>query len=619
MDQFHLLNNMAILSAKDFFGDKPGSVIQNASSTPIVVPNKIQRRETFLGMKQGEESIPARAAARVGEITKEEVGKAGERFAGVMGKAEGPVEKGAAILTLPLRAAGTTARIFGKSIAEPLQKFAEFIGSPIVEKIEQAVPGFSEEVAANVGKITEVVSGKAEQIKQAVGEENYQSLADTAEVLSTFYGGKTVAAPVEKALQEGMEAGVRTGKELAESAARIAASGREMAEAGVRKVGEKVAEKGGGISESLVANINRINPSKRQQFQVQHGVSEERWLIERGIVGTRDKTVKELANRFQTIRQNVDEALEKIPGNYRDPRITTVADDAAAFAKSVESKQAGRMSQLAEKVKGEGLTTSEINEVKRFYERNIKTGYKKDPTKTAEQVQRATNRDSDIREALFDIADKNGFGNLRELNKEIQASKFLADEIAGKMQGQAANNMMTLTDWIVATPGVVDPAFFAGFVGKKLLSTETARAFAARALAGFPKVKPLPRADLDLITKKAGELLKKQADIKAQTEQAALLADELQKAGFTMSEGQRGFIMENPIPLSPNEQALIRAAKNRAEQQQMVQYLLEQRAQGKAVGKGFVIQNIDNVSILNPQERFDPYRLGPDIEYYAPR
>ncbi len=92
------------------------------------------------------------------------------------------------------------------------------------------------------------------------------------------------------------------------------------------------------------------------------------------------------------------------------------------------------------------------------------------------------------------------------------------------------------------------------------------------------------------------------------------MADELQKAGFTMSEGTKGFITENPIPLSRNEQALIRAAKNRAEQQQMVNYILEQRAQGRAVGEGFTVQDIDNVPILNPRERFDPYRLGPDIE-----
>ena len=341
----------------------------------------------------------------------------------------------------------------------------------------------------------------------------------------------------------------------------------------------------------------------------------EQWLRERGIVGTREQTIKQTTENFKSLRQNVDEAFEKIPGNHRDPRITTVADEAAEFAKSTESRETGRMSQLVEKAKGEGLTMSEINEVKQFYERKIKTGYKKDPTKTSEQVQRATNRDTGIREAQLEIADKGGFTNLREMHKEIQANRFLSDEIAGRMEGQGANNMMTITDLIVLIPGlVVDRSFLAGFVAKKLFSTETVRAAAAKILSGSGKPRPLPRADLDEITKRASELLKREEDLRMETQKAALLIDELQKAGYTMSEGSKGFIVENPIPLSRNEQALIRSAENAAQQKQIVDYILEQRAKGNAVGEGFTIQDVDNVPILNPQERFNPNKMETDIE-----
>jgi len=101
-------------------------------------------------------------------------------------------------------------------------------------------------------------------------------------------------------------------------------------------------------------------------------------------------------------------------------------------------------------------------------------------------------------------------------------------------------------------------------------------------------------------------VLKREEDIRIETQKAALLADELQKAGFSMSEGARGFIMENPIPLTRNEQALIRSAKNMEEQKQIVNYILEQRSQGKAVGNGFTLEDVENVPILNPQERFNP-------------
>ncbi|MEK7553293.1 MAG: hypothetical protein AAB504_01225, partial [Patescibacteria group bacterium] len=328
----------------------------------------------------------------------------------------------------------------------------------------------------------------------------------------------------------------------------------------------KLGETGEKISEPLIAGINRINPAKRQQFYLQQGVSEEQWLKERGIIGTRHNTIAELAKRFKALRENVDTALEKIPGNYREQRIITVADEAAEVARATENPRASRMVSLAEKAKGEGLTTKEINEVKQFYEQNVKVAYKKDITKTSEQVQRATNRDTGIREALFEIADKAGFKELGEINKEIQASKFLGDEIAGKMQGQAANNMMSLTDWIAITPGAIDPSFLSGFAAKKIFSTETVRAFAAKVLAGFPEKKALPQANMDEIIRRAKDFLIRAADIKLETEKSALLYDELQKSGFKKGVGENAFIIENPIPLTREEQTLIRAAKNKAEQ-----------------------------------------------------
>jgi hypothetical protein len=467
---------------------------------------------------------------------------------------------------------------------------AGLVGDVALEGIKAVTPDFVEKGAGWL--LSLIGDAIPEEAKQKVVEwaEAHPEAVDNLKAV----GNIASLVPIGKGAQVGAK-GVIKGTE------KVASKTLDVTGSTAKQVGEKIVEKSGGLSESLIANVNKINPSKRREFQIQQGVSEEKWLKDRGIVGTRETTVKELADRFQSLRQNVDEAIEKIPGQYRDERITGVAEESADFAKRIESSESGRITELAEKAKGVGLTPTEINEVKRFYERNVKTGYLKDPTKTAEQVQRATNRDAGIREALLEIADKNGFSNLREINKEIQASKFLADEIAGKMQGQAANNLMSFTDWVVATPGIaIDPAILSGFVAKNALSTETVRAFAAKALSGFPKIKELPRADLDEITKRAQSLLKKQEDIKIQTEQAAILADELKKSGFTMSEGSRGFIMENPIPLTRNEQALIRAAKNKAEQQQIVNYILEQRSQGNAVGDGFVIKEIDNVPILNP-------------------
>jgi len=565
------------------------SVLEQAWSGGV--PKSVPESPTFLGYKQGEESVPAETARAISSTIQSQGQK--------MAEEPSIVGKTAVALESPLKVGADVARGVVKA-AEPIMKPISKAISAGADILQKTLP---KDTLNEIGIELQTAGKNIESLKDKVGSEVFQSLKDTFDLLSTFYvGGKgaTLTTKTAEATKSVVENIVKTGTEA-------------LVNAGV-KTAEVIAPKTKGLSESIIANINRLNPLKRKEFVAQQGISAEKWLIERGIVGTREKTIEELANRFKTLRENVDNALDKIPGQYKDSRITIVADEAAEFAAQTESKLSGRIAELANKAKNEGLTTSEINEVKRFYERNIKTGYKKDATKTSEQIQRATNRDSGIRESLLEIADKNGFTNLREINKEIQASKFLGDEIAGKMEGQGANNLMTLTDWIAITPGAIDPTFLSGFVTKKLLSTETARAFAAKALAGFPKVKTMPLADLDEITKRATELFKKIETAKAETTQAALLADELQKSGFTMSEGVKGFITENPIPLSRNEQALIKAAKNQAEQEQIVKYILEQRSQGKAVGEGFTIQDIDNIPILNPQERFNPNKMLPDIK-----
>lgn len=486
-----------------------------------------------------------------------------------------------------------------KATLTPQQE--EMIGST-VQKGAEAV--------AETDTVKNIIAGFndfAEKNPEAAS--NLRTAADYTQFLLDAIGLK-VGVPMSRVAAE------TAGEVLAKAgpAVRTAGEATEAMVEGTKKVAGALKPDTTGISESLIANINRINPSKRQEFKMQQGVSEEQWLRERGIIGTREQTVQKLAENFEALRKNVDEALDQIPGNHRDPRVTVIAEDSLEFARAVESPEISRIAALADKAKGTGLTVREINELKRFYERNIKVGYMKDPTKTAEAVQLATNRDSGIRNALFEIADKNGFSNLRDINKEIQANKFLADEIAGKMEGQGANNLMTLTDWIVATPGAINPQFLGAFLGKKIFGLESVKSFAAKILAGFPKAKDLPRADLEDITRRAQEVLKKQEDLRVETEKAAVLADELQKAGFVMSDGEKAFIMENPLPLTREEQAMIRAAKNREEQLQMMNYILEQRAEGRAVGPGFTIDDIDNTPILNPRERFDPNRMERDIQ-----
>lgn len=92
---------------------------------------------------------------------------------------------------------------------------------------------------------------------------------------------------------------------------------------------------------------------------------------------------------------------------------------------------------------------TEINEVKRFYEKNNKFTYGKDIT-AGEKSVRATNIDNAVREWQIKTAEENGFDNLREMNKETQASKYLLDKMVKNENGSFGNNFFTLTDYITA-------------------------------------------------------------------------------------------------------------------------------------------------------------------------
>lgn len=463
--------------------------------------------------------------------------------------------------------AGQTAGFVGDIAGEALSPlFEKIMSSPILKDLGQ------QELVKQGMELAQKGGDEYKKFAEANPTVD-QFLRDTTNILTVGIGGG-VAKPLVK----------KTGEVLKE--------GGEKAISAAKTITPDTT----GMAQSIVASINKVDPTAAKKFYASQGKEIGEWLTERGIIGDRETTVKTLLENFNTIKNNVDEALEKMPGTYKDKRVSDVAQESLQYAEAVRDPQVGRIKELSQKAEGIGLTPAEINEVKRYFERHIKMSHLQDVTKSSEVRMRSTNMDNDVRELLFEIADKNGFTNLRELNKEIQASKQLADAIGGKMVGQEANNMMGLTDWFVLGGGVLDPKFLAGFALKKGLGSETAKATFAKALAGFPKRQPLPRADLDEIQRKASEFLKKQEEGKIEQEKNALLADALQKAGYTMSEGPNGFIMKNKLadvlemPLTKEEMAMIRAGEARAEHEKIVQFILEQREKGLVVGKGFTMR-----------------------------
>ena len=223
-------------------------------------------------------------------------------------------------------------------------------------------------------------------------------------------------------------------------------------------------------AENTLQRMNRLTKSEQEKFKVMAWKDVWEWLNERWVVWDPAETITNLSDRFTNTKKQVDEWLSEIKGNYKTEALDMMLDDSIRFADNTRDTNLNRLKELQTKNKEVGLDMSEINEVKRFFERNNKFSYGRDMT-AGEKTARATNIDNEVRNRQMNIAEENGFTNLRELNKEVQASKYIMDKLEKNESWRLGNNAITITDWIVAAPAMVDPTFLSLLVWKKLFNS----------------------------------------------------------------------------------------------------------------------------------------------------
>lgn len=259
---------------------------------------------------------------------------------------------------------------------------------------------------------------------------------------------------------------------------------------GVIKVAERSAKALGGITEkgtagikaatskaldpaSIMQRVARVSKSKQAAFQERAGESVGQYLVKRGIFGDIDEITGQLYTRFEKSKGEVDKAFASLPGTYKNTAVGSALKELAKREQSVStpgalSKDFGRIRELLKKHNGGGLDMSEINEVKRLYERNVKLDYLRE--NTPDKIARANNIDTAIREWQQTTASQLGFKNIQELNRETFLAKQLLDDLGIEYAGSAGNNAISLTDWIVLAGG--DPTAVGGFLAKKALSSK---------------------------------------------------------------------------------------------------------------------------------------------------
>ena len=354
---------------------------------------------------------------------------------------------------------------------------AQSMFSPITAAIQTGIQGYQELDQATGGRVADKIKSIANdnpEIVQGISDyvaKNPEKVKDVEDILN-FIGAKKIAPELnsltQKSLQSTKEAltPIKTGVDAVKDVTGNITTG--------------IAEKLTPDAEAIMQRVARIPKGKQASFQDLTGDSVGGFLDKRGIYGNTEEITTKLYDRFQNSKQTADDAIAELQGTYRATPVRTALTELEGKVERTSSpgapdKDLIRVKQLVNKERTEGLTMSEINEIKRMYERRVRLDYLK--TNAPEDVARATNVDNALREWQFREADKAGLVNLPEINKETQATKYLLDAIGKEHAGAAGNNALSLTDAIFLAGG--DVQSIAGFLIKKGFSDENVRSWIA--------------------------------------------------------------------------------------------------------------------------------------------
>jgi len=244
-------------------------------------------------------------------------------------------------------------------------------------------------------------------------------------------------------------------------------------------------------SPNIMNRVVRLTPTDANKFERIAGKKHGQYLTETGNLYTPEKVAEKEATKFVNSVKEADNALATLPGNFKTGQIDDAIEmlterELKVSSPNTPSPDLNRVNFLSAKHKTTGLNMSEVNELKRLFERNVKLGYNK--LIESDKVAKATNIDNALREWQFKKADELGLKNLREINKQTQISKFLVDKIGKQITGRSGNEAVNLTDWIILSGG--DPTAVSAFLVKKTLSSKNVQAGVARALAPRPFQQP---------------------------------------------------------------------------------------------------------------------------------
>jgi len=376
-------------------------------------------------------------------------------------------------------------------VFEPIVKEAAKLPGDIIRSAgkEEEAAILEKTALEKMGKVMEEYESLPPEIKEAI--DNTISFVDIATMLEGGFAAKKFG---KEALQEGAEA-------LSKTAGKVRTSLTPAVES-ITKPKFVIARN--DLAESMINSMIKVDPAKGAEhfYKLSNGQTMGNFLLERDIIGTPEQTVEQLLGRFKAVKNNFDDAILQIEGSYKFPAIKEALDEMEARFIKTKGPELSRIKELQKKFDGEGLNMAENLELKRLYEKKVKTGYLKDNNSVL--VERATNIDSQIREDFVRTAKESGFDNVQDLSREIQLTKAAMDSIESKAIRQLVNNQFSLTDNLLLVGGAINPSSLAVLGIKKIAGTPSVQAKIIKALAtnDVKTMKAIPGVPKEIINAK---------------------------------------------------------------------------------------------------------------------
>jgi len=450
---------------------------------------------------------------------------------------------GAALATIvnTPKSAFNVVKEVGSAIIHPKRTVKSLLslGKGLVQKLTPGKQKDEETVDAVVDIFKERYGGMNNIVK-TVTKDPAGFLVDVASVLS---GGAAAAGKIGKVSKIG--AITEVGKNLKNVSRLIEplnATGNAIKSAGKMLPDGSVSR----FAERLTASSLKLTPSQVQKIEKANlaGVKPEKWLLDRGIIGSSEKIMSQLDDIAKQSKSLVDESLSSVAKTYQhtptkqalgvllDTFKNTVGnDDIINTLKTLNAKQQ--------------MTLSEINQVKRLIDGELTLFRTTGDLKSGATGRGLGKIRNEIKTFIETEATNAGVANIKQLNKDTQVAVEISNALKATASRRGSNKLLGITDLIAGSAGGVligDMGATAGvIIGKKILESpkfKTTIAKHLKSLAGDELVVLESALNAGQHTKKSANIFREvinkvkkdlnTSDIKLTAIQAERLSQELE-------------------------------------------------------------------------------------------